>query len=96
MNGWRSLRRFMTIQGRKRYSKLLLRMELPKGSYLIAEIRTNGGKWLEIGKIIGRNYDTIPLRIVPTRCDRFEVRLRGKGPCTILSMMREFSVGSDV
>ena len=30
------------------------------------------------------------------RGDKFEIRLRGKGPCTILSMLREFSVGSDV
>lgn len=87
---------YETIQGRKRYSKLLLRVELPKGSWLKADIRCDGGVWREAGKIVGREHDTIPLRVAINRCDRFEVRLSGKGPCTVLTMLREFNVGSDV
>lgn len=87
---------YETVEGRKTYSKLLLRMELPKGSYLIAETRADGQIWRECGKVVGRDYDAIPVRISMNRCDKFEIRLRGKGPCTILSMLREFSVGSDV
>lgn len=87
---------YETIQGRKTYSRLLLRLELPKGSYLIAEVCTDGKVWRECGKVVGRERDAVPLRIALNRCDKFEVRLRGKGPCTILSMLREFSVGSDV
>ena len=87
---------YETIQGRKTYSRLILRLELPKGSYLIAEVRTDGKVWKECGKVVGREHDTVPLRIAINRCDKFEIRLRGKGPCTILSMMREFSVGSDM
>ena len=87
---------YETIQGRKTYSKLLLRLELPKGSYLTAETRADGGIWRTCGTIVGRDTDTIPLRIAMNRCDRFELRLRGKGPCTILSVLREFSVGSEV
>lgn len=87
---------YETIQGRKTYSRLLLRLELPKGSYLIAEVRSDGKIWKECGKVVGQEHDTATLRIPMTRCDKFEIRLRGKGPCTILSMMREFSVGSDV
>ena len=87
---------YETIQGRKTYSRMLLRLELPKGSYLIAEVRADGKVWKECGKVVGREHDTVPLRIAINRCDKFEIRLRGKGPCTILSMLREFSVGSDV
>ena len=87
---------YETAEGRKTYSKLLLRVELPKGSYLIADTRADGQIWRECGKIVGRDYDAIPVRISMNRCDKFEIRLRGKGPCTILSMVREFSVGSDV
>ena len=36
------------------------------------------------------------LRVPVNRCDKFELRLRGKGPCAILSVQRVFSVGSDV
>ena len=87
---------YETVQGRKRYSKLLLRLELPQGSYLTAEVRMDGGAWKSCGRVTGRENDTIPLRIAINRCDKFELRLRGKGPCTILSILREFSLGSEV
>lgn len=87
---------YETIQGRKCYSKLLLRLELPKGSYLQADVRCDGGKWTSCGKVVGREYDVVPLRIAVNRCDKFEIRLKGKGPCTILSVLREFRVRSDV
>lgn len=86
---------YETIQGRKRYSRLLLRLELPLGSWLIAEAREDGRGWVECGKVTGKEHDVTALRIPTNRCDKFELRLRGKGPCTILSVMREFSVGSD-
>lgn len=87
---------YETIEGRKRYSRMLLRLELPDGSYMSAEVRCDGGRWKECGKIVGGKCDVIPLRIAVNRCDKFEIRLKGKGPCTILSMLREFRVGSDV
>ena len=87
---------YETVEGRKSYSRILLRLELPKGSYLSAEVRTDGGKWKECGKIVGRENDVIPMRIPINRCDKFELRLIGKGTCTILSMLREFKVRSDM
>lgn len=87
---------YETSQGRKTYSKLLLRVELPRGSWLVAEARYDGGVWRECGKVVGRDYDAVPLRLAMNRCDKFEVRLRGKGPCALLSLRREFSLGSDV
>lgn len=87
---------YETAQGRKSYSKIKLRVEMPKGAWLRAEVRCDGGPWREAGKIVGKDHDTIPLQIAFSRCDRFEVRLSGHGPCAILSMLREFSVGSDV
>lgn len=87
---------YETAQGRKTYSRLLLRVELPRGSYLTAEVRCDGRPWQSCGKVVGREADVVPLRIALNRCDKFEIRLRGKGPCTILSLVREFNVGSDV
>ena len=86
---------YETVEGRKSYSRMLLRVELPLGSYLVSEVRTDGGRWKECGKIIGRTNDVIPIRIPINRCDKFEIRLSGKGPCTILSMLREFRVRSE-
>lgn len=87
---------YETIQGRKTYSRLMLRLELPRGSWLAADVRTDGKIWKECGKVVGREHDAVPMRIAINRCDKFEIRLRGHGPCTILSMLREFRVGSDV
>lgn len=86
---------YETVQGRKRYSKMLLRVEMPEGAWLLAEYRCDGGLWKQAGKILGKDHDVIPLRFAIARCDRFEIRLSGRGPCTVMSMMREFSVGSD-
>lgn len=85
-----------TIEGRKLFSKILLRVELPKGAWMKAEVRIDGVRWREIGKIIGRDMDSIPIVLPINRCDQFEVRLSGYGSCTVKSMMLEYTVGSDV
>jgi hypothetical protein len=87
---------YETIDGRKRYTKLLMRLELPKGAWMKAETRWDDGVWRECGKVIGRDADTMPMQIPIHRCDCFELRLSGNGPCTIRAMMLEYQVGSDV
>ena len=84
-----------TVTGRKRYGKILLRVDVPKGAWLVAEVRQDDSDWREVGYVGGGERDVKPMVIMPGRCDKFELRLRGKGPCTVLSLMREFSVGSD-
>jgi hypothetical protein len=59
-------------------------------------VRFDNGPWKEAARIVGNTNDALPLRIMLDRSDKFELKLAGKGPCTILSMMREFSVGSEV
>ena len=86
---------YETIEGRKSFSKILIRTELAKGSWIKAEARFDRGLWQECGKVVGKKAGVTPLRLAINRCDRFEIRLRGKGPCTVLSMLREFSVGSE-
>lgn len=87
---------YETIEGKKSYSKLLLRLELPVKSYLTISVRQDEGAWREIGQVVGNTTGLARVRIPVSRCDKFELRLEGKGPCTILSMLREFSVGSEV
>lgn len=87
---------YETIQGRKRYSKLILRLELPAGAWMRAETRSDGGRWIETKKILGRDADSIPVQVPINRCDRFEVRLSGKGPCVVRAMALEYTVGSEV
>ncbi len=87
---------YETVQGRKRHSKIIMRVELPRGSFLAVHVRFDGGIWQEAAKIIGKSDDAVPLRVLMERCDKFELKLTGRGPCTILSILREFSVGSEV
>lgn len=86
---------YETVLGRKRYSRLLLRLELPEGSWVRAELRLDNGPWNECGKVVGRTEDVVPMRLGVNRCDKLELRLRGKGLCTVLSVLREFTVGSE-
>jgi len=79
--------------GRKRYAKLYLRTELGAGANLKIEIKEDGGLWKEVTKIVG----TGGLTVIPVpigRCDKYELRLSGKGPFTLLNMEREYRIGS--
>ena len=87
---------YETMNGRKVYSKLQIRMELPKGSHVTISSRCDGAPWEMVQKIVGRSYDVIPVRFMINRCDKFELKIEGKGPASILGMNRIFVVGSDV
>lgn len=87
---------YETLHGKKAYSKLLLRLELPRGSWLEAKMRCDGKPWRSCGRIIGSETNVTTMRLSGNRCDKFEIRLEGKSPCTILGISREFIVGSDV
>lgn len=84
------------IDGKRCYSRILARVSLPRGSYIIVKIRCDGGEWREAGKIVGKTEAVVPIRIPINRCDKFELELSGRGECTILDIMREFHVGSEM
>ena len=80
------------LEGRKRYSRLLIRAEVPLGAWLEAKVSCDGGRTESVGRIVGKDEDVSQLWIRPNRCDKFEVTLRGHGPCVIRNVLREFSV----
>lgn len=84
---------FETVDGRKRFSRILLRVELPEGSWMKVDVRCDNGRWRELTKLVGDTYDTRTLPIVVNRCDKFEIRLSGKGQFAVLDVMRQFSIG---
>lgn len=86
---------YETLQGRKRYSRLILRLELSRGAWVRAEMRCDGGRWQTCAQWSGGEYDTVCAVLPIRRCDKFELRLTGKGPCAVLGISREFSVGSE-
>jgi hypothetical protein len=86
---------YETIEGQKTYSRIKLRVELPQGSYMIISMRCDGGRWSECGKVIGKREGIVPVMIPVNRCDKFELKIEGKGTCVIHSILREFCVGGD-
>ena len=87
---------YETMNGKKTYSRILIRAEIPKGSYMVIEIRCDGGRWMELGKIVGKSDGVVPIRIPVNRCDKFEIKLRGKGEFVLRSMLREFYVSEEL
>lgn len=86
-----------TMNERKGYSKFHLRMDLSAGAWLAVDIKTdNDLKWQQVYTTHNEKAKTVTIPIMPTRCDSIDIRLRGKGKCTVKTFIREFSVGSDV
>jgi len=76
---------------RKNYLRVLLRMEQGGGSVSV-EVEKDG-VWTTAATLnSGENTAVIP--IWPNRLDRIRIRLRGTAPCAILSMAREYTLGS--
>lgn len=86
-----------TINERKGYSKFHLRMDMSAGAWLAVDIKTdNDLQWRQIYTTHNEKAKTVSIPIIPTRCDSIDIRLRGKGKCTIKTFIREFTAGSDV
>lgn len=86
---------YETIEGQKSYSRIRLRIELPLESYMVISVRCDGGRWAECGKIVGRVEGVVPVVVPINRCDKFELRIEGKGPFVIHSILREYYVAAD-
>lgn len=86
---------YETIEGKKRYSKLIIRAKVGKGAYMKAKIRADGMIWKEVGVMKSNTENAQTMRIPIERCDKFELRIEGAGKCEILSILREFEIGGE-
>lgn len=86
-----------TINERKVYSKFHLRVDLDKGAWIAVDVKTdNEPRWKQVYITHNSRARTLSVPIMPVRCDSVDIRLRGKGKCTIKTFIREFTTGSDV
>jgi len=86
-----------TVLSRKGYSKFHLRLELEEGAWLQVQLRRdNEETWETIYTTHGGRARTASIPVLPTRCDRLELRLTGQGKCLLRTLVRELTVGSDV
>ncbi|MBQ3557868.1 MAG: hypothetical protein IJA11_08765 [Oscillospiraceae bacterium] len=75
---------------RAQHNKLIFYVQIPKGAYIAADVRFDDGRWMQVGILngggVGVEHMPVPLRC----CNKFEVRLRGKGDCCVMKMVREY------
>lgn len=82
------------MENRKIYSKLLLRLVRNAESEVSVYIAINEGEWelVQVFDPTKTGGDYIP--IVPRRCDRYSVKIEGKGKCSIKSLTRKVRMGT--
>lgn len=78
------------MEDKKVYSRLKMRLSFAKLSELTVYISIDGGKWEVLSRFINDRDKTEMLPIVPRRCDKFSIKLEGKGYCRIDSLVRTY------
>lgn len=78
------------LEDKKVYSRLKMRLSFAKLSELTVSISIDGGEWEVLSRFINDRDKTEMLPIVPRRCDKFAIRLEGKGYCRIDSLVRTY------
>ena len=91
--GWYSSRR---VENRKIYSKIKMRVNMEKDSELTVKVQFDGGEWETNYYMHADIQRTFELFIIPRRCDRFKIRLEGKGYTTIETLSRYYREGSAI
>lgn len=82
------------VFAKKKYSKIILRLDLPQGSTIHAAVKHDDGEWVTCGSMTGP-YENLCEMVIPiNRCDKFQLMLFGVGPCTVLNMVRMYLAGS--
>lgn len=62
---------------------------------LALDLRYDDGPWEQAGSWQGRGLGSFTAPAPPRRCDHWQLRLRGAGPCRVHSVARIVSTGSD-
>ena len=83
------------LSGKKKYSKVMIRGELPFGSHMVVITKEDDGIWKEQGRFYGSKTGLVTVVIALNRCDKFELRLEGKGQFTLIDLARIYSIGSE-
>lgn len=82
---------------KKWITKVQLRLELGAGAEAQLWFSPDGGLWETVAPL--QTADTLRsccLPLIPRRCDRFRLRLTGKGECALHSLAVEYGTGSEL
>lgn len=88
-------RKSSAVFNKRSYSQLIMRVEAPVNTHAVVEVRIDGGRWQEIGTIVG-NKEGVVTKVIPlNRCDKFELKLHGNGEFCLLNLSRIYTTGSE-
>ena len=84
------------IENQKIFSKMSLRLIPHSKTIVTIYIKMDDGEWERVKQIGYAETGGVTVPIVPRRCDRFYIKIVGKGDCEIKSLTRRFRRGSGV
>jgi hypothetical protein len=85
-----------TALSRKKYKRLLLRIDMDAGSELRIETKLDRDRWRIAYEKRAAHEVTLRVPLTMGRCDRFALRISGVGGVVIYALEREFVFGSDI
>jgi hypothetical protein len=81
------------VENRKIYSTMQMRLRMEPGSRIEVQMKTDDGEWFEVDTIYGTGSKSVLLPIVPRRCQRYEIKIIGKGDASVQSILRRYRTG---
>ena len=82
------------VEDQKIYSKMSLRFIAQPRTRVNIYIKMDDGEWEQVRKFEYTGTGGESVLIVPRRCDRFSIKISGKGECEVKSLTRRFRRGS--
>ena len=82
------------VENRKIYSKILLRLLRKKDSEVNVYISIDEGAWEQVYSFSPAQTGGDYIPIIPRRCDRYSIKVEGKGACEIKSLTRKVRMGT--
>lgn len=82
------------IENKKVYSRILMRLKMEENSMLSTWISVDGGAWESVCHLSTHFPRAVEMPIVPRRCDKFAILIKGTGYVKIDSMTRVVREGT--
>lgn len=77
---------------KKGYVRFYLHAEIEKGAYLEIEVNADRRGFTTVWRAEAASRKTVKIPLAPSRCDIFQIRLKGRGRCRIYSLTREIQL----
>ena len=84
------------VENQKIYSKMSLRFIAQPKTKVAVYIKMDDGEWETVKKFEYTVTGGEDVPVIPRRCDRFSIKLVGRGDCEIKSLTRRYRRGSGV